>query len=122
MLSSPGKCLAPCVCFLGVLLAIAFATPVAADEAPKPTISYFRDIRPILQVHCQGCHQPAKQMGEYVMTDMTSLIKGGESEQKAVVPGKPDESYLIQQISPKDGKAEMPKDKEPLVDDQIKKI
>jgi WD40 repeat protein len=99
---------------------------VAAAETPgqKPagTIGYFRDIRPILQVHCQGCHQPAKAMGEYVMTNLEGLFKGGESEQPAVVPGKPDESNLVAQITPKDGKSEMPKDKEPLAEDQIKRI
>jgi WD40 repeat protein len=38
------------------------------------------------------------------------------------VPGKPEESGLVAQITPKDGKAEMPKDKEPLAEDQIKRI
>ncbi len=99
---------------------------LAADEkkepAPAPTISYFRDIRPIFQVHCQGCHQPAKAMGEYVMTDLVSLAKGGESEQKAVVPGKPDESHLVTQITLKDGKAEMPREKEPLTAEQTQRI
>jgi WD40 repeat protein len=94
-----------------------------ADEAKvAPTVSYFRDIRPILQVHCQGCHQPAKAMGEYVMTSFARLVKGGETEQAAVVAGKPEESNLLTQIVPKDGKAEMPKDKEPLSEEQIKRI
>ena len=39
-----------------------------------------------------------------------------------IVPGKPDESYLVQQITPADGKAEMPKEKDPLSEDEIKKI
>jgi hypothetical protein len=98
---------------VAAIAAIFVATSwVAAAEPPgqKPagTIGYFRDIRPILQVHCQGCHQPAKAMGEYVMTNLEGLFKGGESEQPAVVPGKPDESNLIAQITPKDGKSEMP--------------
>jgi WD40 repeat protein len=104
----------------------AAGSALAADEkkepAPAQTISYFRDIRPIFQVHCQGCHQPAKAMGEYVMTDLASLAKGGESEQKAVVPGKPDESHLVAQITLKDGKAEMPREKEPLTAEQTQRI
>ncbi len=99
------------------------ADPPAAPAAkPAATVSYFRDIRPIFQVHCQGCHQPAKAMGEFVMTARDGLLKGGESGQAAIVPGKPDESYLLSQITPDGGKAEMPKDKEPLVEDQLKKI
>ena len=92
------------------------------DAKPAPTVSYFRDIRPIFQVHCHGCHQPAKPMGEFVMTNFKALFAGGESAQAAVVPGEPDKSYLLTQITPASGKAEMPKDKEPLTEDQIKRI
>ena len=108
----------------GSLAIVLLAVPSLAAEpaAPAGTVSYFRDVRPILQVHCQGCHQPAKAMGEYVMTHLPGLVKGGESEQPAIVPGKPDESNLVTQITPADGKAEMPKDKEPLAEDQIKRI
>ncbi len=94
----------------------------ATDAKPASTVSYFRDIRPIFQVHCLGCHQPAKAMGEFVMTNFEGLLKGGESETAAVEPGKPDESNLLAQITPANGKAEMPKDKEPLAEDQIKRI
>ncbi len=48
------------------------------------------------------------------MTDFAMLIKGGESEEAAVVPGKPDESYLVSLITPVDGEAEMPKEAKPL--------
>jgi WD40 repeat protein/mono/diheme cytochrome c family protein len=98
-----------------------------AAEADKPAaaagrISYFKDIRPLLQAHCQGCHQPAKPLGGYVMTNRERMFKGGESETAAIVPGKPAESTLIEQITPADGKAAMPKDKPPLHEDEIKKI
>src|SRR5690606_29573315 len=64
--------------------------------------------------HCQGCHQPARSSGAYVMTDFARLVKGGESESAAIVPHKPDESYLVQLITPTDGAAEMPREKPPL--------
>lgn len=107
--------------------ALAAGTSVVAaeptvDQKPAATVSYFRDIRPIFQVHCLGCHQPAKAMGDFVMTNFERLFKGGESAQAAIVPRKPDESNLLSQITPTDGKAEMPKDKEPLTEDHIKRI
>jgi WD40 repeat protein len=111
---------------LVIVLSLGASLPVLAAEAggqkPGGTVSYFRDIRPIFQVHCLGCHQPAKAMGDLVMTNLPSLLKGGESEQAGIVPGKPDESYLVTQITPSDGKAEMPKDKPPLTEDEIKRI
>jgi WD40 repeat protein len=85
-------------------------------------ISYFRDVRPIFQTHCQGCHQPAKPMGDLVMTHFEGMLKGGESGEPAVVPGKPEKSNLLAQVTPTDGKAEMPKDKDPLSETEIKLI
>jgi WD40 repeat protein/mono/diheme cytochrome c family protein len=104
---------------------IALAADAEKPDAAKPaagTISYFKDVRPLLQAHCQGCHQPAKPLGGYVMTNRESLFKGGESESAAIVPGKPAESYLVEMITPADGKAAMPKDKPPLHEEEIKKI
>lgn len=91
----------------------------SADEGPDgvlPGVSFYKDIRPILQANCQGCHQPAKakSVGEYVMTSYDLLIKAGESEEAPVVPGKPDGSYLVQLITPENGQAEMPRGKKPL--------
>ncbi|HEX2474436.1 MAG TPA: c-type cytochrome domain-containing protein, partial [Lacipirellulaceae bacterium] len=95
----------------------------AASEAPAaaPTgeVSYVRDVLPILQANCQGCHQPAKASGAFEMTSFNNLLAGGESGSAAVVPGKPDESYLVDQITPADGEAAMPKDKKPLEESQI---
>src|SRR5262245_11607742 len=47
----------------------------------EPTeVSYYKQIRPILQQHCQGCHQPAKPQGGFVMTGHADLFKPGESD------------------------------------------
>lgn len=94
-----------------ILLACLRSVTVAADETD---VSYYEQIRPIFQSHCQGCHQPAKQSGAYVMTDFAKLLGGGESEMRAVVPGAPDESYLLELITPENGEASMPKGQKPL--------
>jgi WD40 repeat protein/mono/diheme cytochrome c family protein len=96
--------------------------PAKEGEAAPAEVSYYRDIRPIFQANCQGCHQPAKQGGEYEMTEFASLINGGETGEAAVVPGKPEESYLVQQITPENGEAAMPKEKPPLAESDIAKI
>lgn len=105
-------------CFLPLAAAERLA---AADNQGKPAaeVSYYKDIRPIFQARCQGCHQPAKPSGAYVMTAFETLAKGGESGEAAVVPGKPDESSLVKLITPTDGKSEMPKDGKPLAEHEI---
>jgi WD40 repeat protein len=88
---------------------------VARAEEEKPSVkpvSFHKDIRPLFQANCNGCHQPAKVKGKYVMTNFASLLKGGDSGEPAIVPGKPEESYLVEQVTPNDkGEYEMPKGK-----------
>ena len=104
--------------FSGLLVLIglpgARAEAAGPDDAAKP-VSYDKQVRPIFQARCQGCHQPAKAGGKYVMTAFDRLLAGGESKMAAVVPKNPDESYLLDQISPgENGKAQMPLDKPAL--------
>src|SRR5215831_7268458 len=82
-------------------------------------VSYYRDVRPILQANCQGCHQPAKSKGGYVMTDFKRLLAGGDSEGAAIVPGQPDKSAILKMITPQDGEVRMPKGKTPLMESEV---
>ena len=111
-----------------VLAALCCVGLVSADESkPSATevdakISYYKQVRPIFQAQCQGCHQPAKPEGRYVMTSFDKLMTGGESGDKAILPGKPDESNLLDLITPSDGKAEMPQGKPPLSATEVRLI
>ena len=110
------------MCFL--LASSALVVPLwGKDEtqALKP-VSFFGEIRPLFQANCNGCHQPAKSKGDYVMTDFASLLKGGDSGEPAVVPGKPAESSLLALVTPDEkGEYEMPKGKnaKPLHETEI---
>lgn len=110
---------------LTTAIALSLAVPVLAEDAPEgesARVSYYGQIRTIFQAHCQGCHQPAKSSGAYQMTSYDLLMKAGESEEPSIVPGKPDDSYLVQLITPADGQAEMPKGKKPLHKSEIELI
>jgi len=94
-------------------LALALAAPGSAQGAPDP-VSFHADVRPILQASCQGCHQPAKAGAKLVLTGFAELARGGKSG-AAVVPGDPDASLLVEEISPfGDLPPNMPKDRAPL--------
>ena len=95
---------------------------VPAISASGPKVSYDKQIRPILQAQCQGCHQPAKAGGGYVMTAFDRMLKGGESGLPSIVPGKIEDSLLIDKITPENGKAEMPQDKPPLSTAEIELV
>jgi WD40 repeat protein len=95
---------------------------VASVATAADKVSYFKDVRPIFQQHCQGCHQPAKAQGGYVMTDHAGLLKTGDGGKAGVVPGKPADSFLLDEIRVKDGKAEMPKGGKSLKAEQYQLI
>src|SRR5438309_3686063 len=109
----------------GALLALTLMAPrTRADSpmgeaAPTAAISYDKQIRPIFQAHCQGCHQPAKPGGGYVMTAFDRMLVGGKSKAAAIVPSKPEESFLVDQITPDGGEAEMPRGQKPLSEAEI---
>jgi WD40 repeat protein len=90
-----------------------------AAEQPIGHVSFYHDVRPILQANCQGCHQPAKSKGGYVMTDFKKLLAGGDSEGPAVVPKHAEQSAILKMITPKDGEIRMPKGKNPLLDSEV---
>ena len=91
---------------------------LAASSAEDGKVSYYKQVRPIFQANCQGCHQPSKAKGDYIMTSFEQLLAGGDTD-VAIVPGKAEESYLIEEIIPVDGEAEMPKGKDPLANEDI---
>ncbi len=104
-----------------VLLSSASAQMPKKDAAADPSkpVSFYKHIRPIFQAQCNGCHQPAKKKGDYIMTEFAALLKGGE-EGHAVVPGKAAESNLLKLIKPDEkGKVEMPQKAEALHATQV---
>ncbi|WP_422926328.1 DUF1549 domain-containing protein [Singulisphaera sp. PoT] len=111
-------------CAAAAFLVLPLGIANAAEEPPKAPakVSYYKQIRPIFQAQCQGCHQPAKAGGGYVMTSFEKLIAGGDSKEAAILPSKPAECNLIDQITPRDGKAEMPQGKPPLSAPEIELI
>ena len=84
------------ICFFG-------NAPFCSAQVDQPIgiekVSYATDVRPILAANCFGCHQGAIDRGGYVMTSFESMLAGGESGDAAIVPGKPDESRLVELIT-----------------------
>src|SRR6516164_5391352 len=84
------------------------------------TVSYYKDVRPIFQQHCQGCHQPAVAKGGFVMTGYAELFKKSDHDLAGIVAGQPAKSEIVNQITSQKGKpAAMPREKEPLTQREV---
>ncbi len=101
------------------LMTIHSATQAVETIKPDTRVSYYREVRPILQANCQGCHQPAKPKGGYEMADFKKLLAGGETEGVAIVPAHPDKSSLLKMVKSEGGEASMPKGKPPLQPSEV---
>ena len=110
--------------YLNWILLVATAGALAEEPSETSTseVSYHKQILPIFQAQCLGCHQPAKAGGGFVMTSFENLLGAGDSESLAIVPGKPEESYLFELITPSGDSAEMPKDSKPLSEVELSLI
>jgi len=98
-----------------VLLA-ALLAPVVYGADP----SYMRDIRPILQRQCQGCHQPALKTSKLDLTTFESLQAGGQRG-AAFKPGDAAESLIVKFITG-ELKPQMPMAQPPLTVEQIQSV
>ncbi len=99
----------PVVC----AITLAIAAPAFAQ------ISYTSQIKPILDQNCAKCHSAADRSSGFDVSSPDLLQKGGLKDGPGVIPGKPDDSAIIQHI---EGKREprMPRGAPPLAPEQIR--
>ncbi len=82
-----------------LLLYIAATTSGAADDdAWRGAVSFFeKEVRPVLVKRCYECHSDTKQKGG-LRVDHIGYLKSGGDTGPALMPGKPDESALIEAV------------------------
>jgi len=83
--------------------------------ASNTPIDFQRDIRPILAEHCLSCHGNDKPEGGVRLSKRETALGAGESGQKIIVPGKPDESKLIHRVLADDPAERMPPEGKPAL-------
>lgn len=84
-----------------------------AYSLPAAEPSYFRDVRPVLQRQCQGCHQPNLKSSNLDLTSYEGLVAGGKRG-----PGL---TYIVKYLSG-ELKPQMPLGQPPLPAEQIELV
>ncbi len=97
--------------FQAVLLcAVSSATSAeqAAEQAPE-RLDYSRDIRPILSQNCFACHGPDEDAREAdLRLDRAAEALADRGGVRALVPGDPEASLVLQRLVSKDDSERMP--------------
>lgn len=76
-------------------------------------VSFSKDVHPILVDRCYKCHGGDEKRGGLSMVSREALLEGGEFG-PVVVPGKADESALIELVTSEDEDERMPSKGDPL--------
>ena len=92
---------------------IALSSQAAPDlsklppAAKKEGVTYAKDIRPILENSCFGCHGEKRSRAGLRLDSLESVLKGSD-DGKVISPGKSAESQLVLAVARVDEKKAMP--------------
>ena len=100
------------------------AAPVAfSQQQNADTLTYTQHITPILKHYCLPCHAAASENPSGLALDTFEYLMKGGNHGAAVVPGKPEKSYLYLKLLPDPpfGK-QMARNKKRLTKEELKTI
>ncbi len=88
-----------CLAAMAAWGGLSLPSGAAAAEPPSAAgVEFFeKKVRPLLVKNCYECHGPEKQKAGLRLDSRAGWAKGGDSG-PAIVPGKPDESLLIEAV------------------------
>lgn len=91
-----------------LVLASAAVAAFAGDDAPPGAMAFFeKEVRPVLANRCYECHGARKQKGG-LRADHIGYLKAGGDTGPALVPGRPEESPLIEAVRHTNADFQMP--------------
>ena len=104
-------------------MVLGFQTAMAVEKVAADVL-FARKIQPLFKTKCLACHgeDPKKLKGELDVRSLAGLLKGGESEEPSIVPGKPEQSPLYLAVTREhedDWSAMPPKENDKLTAKQV---
>ncbi|MBU1822845.1 MAG: DUF1553 domain-containing protein [Bacteroidetes bacterium] len=103
---------------IGTLLLLLPAARWAMDGLTAK-IDYNRQVKPILNKNCMGCHGGVKKAGNVSFLFEEEMLKPGKSGRVPVVRGDAHASEMIRRILSDDSDERMPKNAAPLAEEDI---
>ena len=82
----------------GFVAGSAFAELGDASKVPaasKKRVSFKKNIKPVFDKSCVKCHSGDRPKSKYVMDSVANIIKGGSSDEAAIIPGNAKKSPMV---------------------------
>lgn len=108
-------------CFAFGSVAFLVLQPGLSAPAPAGKVDFAREVLPIFEKSCFGCHGAKVQMGSLRLDSKKLAFAGGHSA-TLIIPGKAAESILYQRVAGIGEQARMPMGGKPLATEQIATI
>jgi WD40 repeat protein len=126
MRSQPGKRAVQIFSTTFILLVCAFlsinSTRSRAEDHADESISFIRQVAPILVAKCQACHGEKKAESNYRLDSFDGLLKPGDFGTPPIRAGDLDNSDLVRLITAEDDQERMPNNGGRLSDAEIQLI
>jgi len=86
---------------VALLLAISlrFSASAAPTGSPEGSVDFARDIRPLFNKHCVGCHGGVKRAAKISFIYRDVVVATNATDAKPIHPGDPEASELIRRIT-----------------------
>ena len=88
-----------CVALLALCVYPSSTRARGQKQAQNPEEYWYSRVEPLLDKQCLKCHAGVRQQGGLDLRSLDTILRGGEHG-PALIPGKPDESRLLQYVLP----------------------
>jgi mono/diheme cytochrome c family protein len=103
---------------LSLILFFSFARPL-----PAANVDFAKQVLPVFQQHCIGCHGKDKAMGKLRLHTVQDIQAKQAEDDHFLIAGKPNESELYERlVLPAEDKKRMPKKADPLPKEETELI
>ena len=104
---------------LRTVVAILLLPALALADGDPNSVSFERDVLPVLQKKCFGCHDAKKSTASLRLDVRALAFKGGESGVKGIVAKKSTDSELYRRVTTKEEAEVMPPKGERMTDKEV---
>jgi ankyrin repeat protein len=98
----------PLAFFMAAVLRPTVHPAIVSAQSPAAKVDFGRDVQPLLQQHCVGCHGPAQQMNGLRLDRRRDAMRGGSAGGVVIRPGNGEISALYLKVAGTAFGAQMP--------------